>query len=145
MTRMNVFLVTTLLSIKFLRINKLITRKKMALMIQHILPTYSIWHWSWVQLASLFRTIQQLWKTGAKKKKNLSTISASSVHEIPFWHVLILHRFNTVISLAKLMSEVMLIWINMWAVPYLVPLQVIFTQNSIKKQKELRKLLLKIA
>lgn len=40
------------------------------------------------------------------------------------------------------MSEVMLIWINMWAVPYLVPLQVMFTQNS-KKQNKLRKLLLK--
>ena len=35
-----------------------------------------------------------------------------------------------VISLANLMSEVMLIWISKWAVPSLVPRHVIFTQNS---------------
>lgn len=40
------------------------------------------------------------------------------------------------------MSEVMLIWINMWAVPYLVPLQVMFTQNS-KTTKQIKKIIVK--
>ena len=53
--------------------------------------------------------------------------------ELPFRHVFILQRFNSVISLANLMSEVMLIWINMKAVPSFVLRHVMFTQNSAKE------------
>ena len=38
-----------------------------------------------------------------------------------------------VISLANLMSDVILIWINKCAVPSFVPVHVMFTQNSEKK------------
>ena len=50
--------------------------------------------------------------------------------KIPFLHDFILRRFNT----NCLSSDVMFIWINMCAVPSLVPLQVIFTQNSAIKR-----------
>ena len=53
---------------------------------------------------------------------------------VPFWQVFIRRKFNTVISLSNFMSEVMLIWISMWAVPSFVPLHVIFTQNSTKRK-----------
>lgn len=53
---------------------------------------------------------------------------------VPFWQVFIRRKFNTVISLTNFTSEVMLIWISMWAVPSFVPLHVIFTQNSTKRK-----------
>ena len=53
---------------------------------------------------------------------------------IPFLHDFILRRFNT----NCLSSEVMFIWISMCAVPSLVPLQVIFTQNSTMKRDSIQ-------
>ena len=49
---------------------------------------------------------------------------------IPFLHVFSLRRFNT-----KFLSPVILICIIIWAVPDLVPLHVILTQNSAKKER----------